>query len=168
MYCGALPDLLRLVWAPMSDVLRRRIAALLLIAGIAVAVLAIEDVGPFSDPPTQEEVVQGVVEDFFNAAADGDSKSFCKLLTADARKTLEVNYAQRLQADEPLPCTKILDTFAPAFKDSTIDVRLVSISGSHARVESRYKLADSPAQPRTILLELEDGQWLISNPNFGA
>ena len=148
----------------MSDTLRRRLAALLLVAGIAVAVLAIEDVGPFSDPPTQEEVVQGVVEDFFNAAAQGDSKTFCRLLTDDARKTLEVNTAQRLQTDEAPTCTQILDILAPAFKDSKIDVHLVNISGTRARVEARYKLADSPAQPRTILLELEDGEWHVSDP----
>ena len=148
----------------MSDVWRRRIAALLLIAGIVVAVLAIKDVGPFSDPPTQEEVAQGVVEDFFNAAAKGDSKTFCNLLTDDARKTLEVNTAQRLQSNEAPSCTQILDVLAPAFKDSSIDVRLVSISGTRARVEARYKLAQAPAQPRTILLELEDGEWHVSDP----
>lgn len=148
----------------MSDVWRRRIAALLLIAGIVVAVLAIKDVGPFSDPPTQEEVVQGVVEKFFNAAAEGDSKTFCKLLTADARKTLEVNTAQRLQTDNPPSCEQILDVLAPAFKDSSIAVHLVSISGTRARVEARYKLAQAPAQPRTILLELEGGEWHVSDP----
>jgi hypothetical protein len=148
----------------MSDTLRRRLAALLLVIGIAVAVLAIKDVGPFSDPPTEEETVRGVVEDFFNAAAKGDSKTFCRLLTEEARKELEVNYAQRLQTDEPLSCNEILDTFAPAFEGSSIDVRFVSISGSRARVETRYKLADAPAQPRTILLELQEGEWHVSDP----
>src|ERR1700742_4810214 len=131
----------------MSDTLRRRIAALLLLAGIAVAVLAIADVGPSSAPPTQQEVVQGVVEDFFAAQASGDSKTVCKLLTTDARKTLEVNYAQLQRSDEPIPCAEIFDTLAPALKSSSIDVRLVSISGTRARVEARYKIADSPAQP---------------------
>ncbi len=148
----------------MSDVLRRRIAALLLVVGIAVAVLAIKDVGPFSDPPTQEETVRGVVEDFFAAAAAGDSKTFCRLLTEDAREELEVNTAQRLQSDEALTCTQILDVLAPAFEDSQVDVRFVSISGIRARVEARYKLADSPAQPRTILLVLEDDEWHVSDP----
>jgi hypothetical protein len=148
----------------MSDTLRRRLAALLLVIGIAVAVLAIKDVGPFSDPPTEEETVRGVVEDFFNAAAKGDSKTFCKLLTEDARTTLEVNTAQRLESDEPLSCTQILDVLAPAFEDSVIDARFVNISGTRARVEARYKLADSPAQPRTILLELQDGEWHVSDP----
>jgi hypothetical protein len=148
----------------MSDTLRRRIAALLLVAGIAVAVLAIEDVGPFSDPPTTEETVRGVVEDFFNAAAAGDGKTFCDLLTADARKDLEVTAAQRLQSDEVQSCQQIIGVFAPAFKGSSIDVRFVSISGTRARVEARYKLADAPAQPRTVLLELVDGEWHISDP----
>ena len=137
---------------------------MLLIIGIAVAVLAIKDVGPFSDPPTQEETVRGVVEDFFTAAAEGDSRTFCRLLTADARDELEVNTAQRLQSDEALSCTEILDVLAPAFEDSKIDVRFVSISGTRARVEARYKLADSPAQPRTILLQLEEGEWRVSDP----
>jgi hypothetical protein len=148
----------------MSDVVRRRIAAVLLLVGIGVAVLAIKDVGPFSDPPTEEENVRAVVEEFFAAAAEGDSKTFCRLLTEDAREELEVNTAQRLQSDEALSCTQILDVLAPAFEKSTIDVRFVSISGSRARVEARYKLADSPAQPRTILLQMEDGEWHVSDP----
>lgn len=148
----------------MSDTVRRRLAALLLIIGIAIAVLAIKDVGPFDDPPSAEETVQGVVEDFFAAAATGDSRTFCGLLTTAARKELEVNTAQRLQSDEPLSCTEILDVLAPAFEDSKIDVRFVNISGTRARVEARYKLADSPAQPRTILLQLEDDEWRVSDP----
>ena len=41
-------------------------------------------------------------------------------------------------------------------------MQLVSISGTRARVEARYKLADAPAQPRTVLLELEDGEWRVA------
>jgi hypothetical protein len=148
----------------MSDTLRRRIAALLLVAGIAVAVLAIEDVGPFSDPPTEEENARAAVEQFFEAAAKGDSKTFCRLLTADAREALRVNTAQRLETDEAPSCTQILDVLAPAFADSRIEVRLVSVSGDRARVETRYRLAGAPAQPRTVLLLLEDGEWHISDP----
>ena len=104
----------------MSDTLRRRIAALLLVAGIVVAVLAIEDVGPFSDPETEEERVQATVEEFFGAAAEGDSKTFCGLLTADAREALRVSTAQRLQTDELPECTRILDVLAPVFADSEL------------------------------------------------
>ena len=148
----------------MSDTLRRRIAAGLLILGVVVAVLAIEDVGPFSDPETEEERVQTAVEQFFGAASAGDSETFCGLLTSDAREALQVSTAQRLQTDEPPACTKILDVLAPVFKGSEISVRYVSVSGNRARVEARYKLSGSGAQPRTVLLLSEDGDWRISDP----
>lgn len=148
----------------MSDALRRRIAILLLVAGIVVAVLAIEDVGPFDDPITEEQRARAAVERFFAAAAAGDSKTFCALLTADARQGLRVSTAQRLQTDQLPACTKILDVLAPVFADSVLTVRYVSVSGSRARVETRYRLAGSGAQPRTVLLQLEHGQWHVSDP----
>ncbi len=148
----------------MSDVVRRRIAALLLLAGIAVAVLAIEDVGPFEDPVTEEERATAAVEEFFAAAADGDSKRFCALLTADARDQLRVSTAQRLQTDEVPECTKILDVLAPVFAESEFTLNYVSVSGNRARAEGRFKVADAPAQPRTVLLLLERGEWHVSDP----
>ena len=92
----------------MSDVVRRRVAAALLIAGIAVAALAITDAGPFEDPPTEEERVEATVNEFF--------------------------------------------------------VRFVSVSGHQARVEARYKLAGAGAEPRTVLLLSEEGEWRVSDP----
>jgi hypothetical protein len=148
----------------MSDSLRRRIAAGLLIIGVAVAVLAIRDVGPFEDPPTEQERVQAATERFFAAAAAGDSKAFCEALTADAREQLRVSAAQRLQTSERPECTKILDLLAPVFADSVLAVREVSVSGNRARVEARYKLAGSGAVPRTVLLLEEDGEWRIADP----
>jgi hypothetical protein len=148
----------------MSDVVRRRIAALLLVAGIAIAVLAITDTGPFEDPPTEEERVEAAVQEFFTAAAGGDSKTFCRMLTREARQDLRVNTAQRLKIDQLPGCEQILDALADVFKGSTIEVRFVSVSGTQARVEARYKLAGSGAQPRTVLLQSEDGDWKISDP----
>lgn len=148
----------------MSDVVRRRVAALLLIAGIAIAVLAITDTGPFEDPPTEEERVEAAVQEFFTAAAGGDSRTFCGLLTSDARQDLRVNTAQRLQIDQLPHCEQILDALADVFKGSAIEVRFVSVSGNQARVEARYKLSGSGAQPRTVLLVSEDGEWHISDP----
>lgn len=148
----------------MSDVIRRRVAALLLIAGIAVAVLAITDTGPFEDPPTEEERVEDAVQEFFAAAAGGDSRTFCSLLTGEARQELRVNTAQRLRIDQLPRCEQILDALADAFKGSTIDVRFVSVSGTQARVEARYKLSGTGSQPRTVLLVSEDGEWKINDP----
>jgi hypothetical protein len=148
----------------MSDVARRRIAALLLLAGIAVAVLAIKDVGPFEDPVTEEERAGDAVEDFFGAAADGDSKRFCALLTSDARNELQVSTAQRLQVDEVPECEKVLDVLAPVFAGSEFTLNYVSVSGNRGRAEGRLKIANAPAQPRTVLLLLEDGEWHVSDP----
>lgn len=148
----------------MSDVGRRRLAAVLLVVGIALAALAIADVGPFEDPPTEQEKVEEAVERFFAAAASGDADSFCDLLTAQARQTLRVNTAQRLQINELPKCEQILDALAQAFEGSQLTVRRVAISGNRARVEARYRVAESSAQPRTVLLLQEDGEWRISDP----
>ena len=43
-------------------------------------------------------------------------------------------------------------------------VRFVSVSGHQARVEARYKFADAGAEPRTVLLLSEDGEWRVSDP----
>jgi hypothetical protein len=148
----------------VDPVLRRRIAAALLVAGIAVGALAIADVGPFEDPITEEERVEQAVEEFFAAAERGDGKRFCELLTRDARQTLQINTAQRLQTDDPPSCPKLMAALRPLFKGSSIDVRFVSVSGNQARVEARFKVAGAAAQPRTVLLRDEDGEWRVSEP----
>ncbi len=149
----------------MSDVVRRRVAAVLLVLAIAIAALAITDTGPFDDPPTEEERAQAAVEEFFAAAAEGDSKTFCGLLTKQAREMLRVNTAQQLRTDELPGCGEILDALAELFKGSTVSVRFVNVSGNRARAETRYKLAGAGAQPRTVLLLSEDGEWHISDPD---
>jgi HEAT repeat protein len=148
----------------MSDALRRRVAVALLILGAAVAALAIADVGPFSDPPTEEERVADVVEHFFGAASDGDSATFCRLLTSDAREALQVETAQRLHIDEEPRCKRILDALGGIFEGSQVSVRYVSVSGNRARVEARYKLAGAGGEPRTVLLLEERGEWRVSDP----
>jgi hypothetical protein len=149
----------------VSDVLRRRIAAGLLILGIAIAVLAIRDVGPlFDDPITEEERVTDAVEGFFAAAASGDSQAFCDLLTADARDELRVATAQRLQVNDPPACAEILEVLAPLFADSAIAIRHVSVSGNRARVEADYRLKGGAVEPRTVLLLAEAGEWHVSDP----
>lgn len=150
----------------MSDVARRRIAAALLIAGIAVAALAIADVGPFEDPPTKAEEARAAAEEFFAVAERGDSKAFCALLTGAARQQLRIDTAQRLQVNELPECVKILDLFSAAFKGSEFTVRRVSVSGSQARVEGRYRVRGEPAKPRSILLADENGAWRVSDPDY--
>ena len=148
----------------MSDLVRRRIAAGLLIAAVAIAALAITDTGPFSDPPSTEGEVRSAVEAFFGAASAGDSATFCAMLTDDARRGMRVQTAQRLQTDRLPKCERILDALAGVFEGSQVTVSYVSVSGDRARVEARYRLSQATAQPRTVLLVDEDGEWRISDP----
>jgi hypothetical protein len=149
----------------MSDITRRRLAALLLIAAIAVGALAIADVGPFEDPPTEEERVQEVVEHFFAAASTGDAKGFCRALTPDARRDLEVNTAQQLRLDEAPSCVDVLTLLRTIFEGSTARINDVSVSGPQARVEVQLKLKGAGAEPRTVLLVEEDDEWRVSDPD---
>lgn len=136
---------------------------MLLVAGVVVAALAIADLGPFEDPATPEEEVSGAVEDFYGAAAEGDFKGFCGLLTEQARAQLGANAAQLL--GEVQPCAKALESgLGEVLRGATIEVREVSISGPQARVEARLKPPDSEAQLRTVLLRETEGEWLVSDP----
>jgi hypothetical protein len=148
----------------LSDVTRRRIAALLLVVGTVLVVMALADLGPFDDPATEEERAQEAVEEFFGAAASGDSREFCALLTEQARTDLRTNTARQIQAEEIPSCREILDALEGAFAGSEITVRQVSVSGHQARVEARYNPAEGGARPRTILLLQERGEWRISDP----
>lgn len=149
---------------------RRRIAAILLIAGVIVAVLASTDVGPFSDPPTQEELAEEAVAEFFGAAEEGDYKAFCDGLTKGARQSIEVR-AGALAAEEDLTgCAEILEAFVgDQFKESELRITFSNVEGNRARVETELKLKGEPGRSqRTVLLEQStDGDWLISDPGFG-
>jgi hypothetical protein len=103
----------------------------LLVAGIAAAVLAITDTGPFADPPTEEERIEATVREFFGAAADGDSRTFCALLTKQACEELRVTTAQRLQIDE-CPNARRSSTRSPTPSRDRLEVRFVSVSGRGA------------------------------------
>jgi Domain of unknown function (DUF4878) len=147
----------------MSDVARRRIAALLLVVGVAVAALAIADIGPFDDPPTPKEEASDAVSDFYGAAADGDFATFCGLLTEQARAQLRANASQLLGEDQS--CAKALDSgLGDVLQGATIEVTEVSISGPQARVETRFKPPDEEVQLRTVLLRETEGEWLIADP----
>jgi Domain of unknown function (DUF4878) len=157
----------RLYRARVSPTLRRRIAAALLIVGIAVAALAIADVGPFEDPATVEERVAGAVREVFAAAAAGEAKAFCDRLTPAYREALEIQVAQAAQSDEPAKCERVMEVFLLPYQDSEIEVHEVSVSGNRARVEARLRLPDHGAQPRTVLLVEGGGSWRVSELNAG-
>ena len=150
----------------LSDIARRRIAAVILIVGVVLAVLAITDSAFFEDPPTESEKVAASVKGFFDAAAEGDFERDCELLTKEAQDVMRRAAARLIDAtDERLRCTEILEmVLGDSFAEVTVRVRDVSISGNRARAEAALKPEGERSQFRTILLELSDGgDWLISD-----
>lgn len=150
----------------LSEIARRRIAALLLIAGVAVAALAITDTWPFDDPPTPEQRAQQAVESFYTAAAEGDFATYCGLLTPAARDRVRANAARLLEQAGRLKCEEILAVASEELAGVTVRIRDVSVAGPQARVEANVKLAGQPGvQSRTMFLEQGDaGAWRISDP----
>ncbi len=148
---------------------RRRIAALLLVLGAIVIGLALADVGPFSDPPTEAELAQDTVEEFFAAAADGDFDSFCGFLTKPAREAIEVRAGAIAAEQELAGCAEILKAIAgEQFKDSELEIASSSVSGDQARVETELKLeGEAGKEQRSVLLQRVRDEWLIYDPGFG-
>ena len=150
----------------LSDVARRRIAAVILVVGIVLAVLAITDTAFFEDPPTESEKVSAAVTGFFDAASAQDFEDACELLTKQAQEVLRQSAARALETDQRLRCDAILKTvLGNSFAEVSMRVRSVSISGNRARAEAALKSEGEPASFRTILLEQEEegSGWLISD-----
>jgi hypothetical protein len=150
----------------LSEVARRRIATVLLVLAIAVAVLAITDTWPFDDPPTEEERIAGVVDDFYAAAAAGDFGVYCSLLTPSARERVRANAARLIEEAGQLKCDQILAVAKDQFKGVSVRIREVSVSGPQARVEANVKFPEQAGvEPRTMLLEQDAaGEWRVSDP----
>ena len=147
----------------LSDAWAQRIAGgLLLLAGL-LAALAIFDLGPFADPPTDEELATEAVESFYSAAATGDWENFCLGLTSFARAQVETNVS-RLTGREAEDCIAALSAGANSFEGLEIRVRDVNIVGNEARVETSVKLPDEPPELRSVLLIEEGGEWLVNDP----
>src|SRR5262249_11615515 len=95
----------------LSEAARRRIAGLILLAGIAVAALAIANVGPFSNPPSAAQRAQDAVEGFFAAAGQRDFHTACDHLTEEEQRTIQER-AGSIAAQEGLKgCDEILKAF---------------------------------------------------------
>ena len=151
----------------LSDITRRRIAALVLVLGVVIGALAITDTWIFEDPPTEEERVADAVESLFAAAAEGEFEAYCDRLTPQARDVIRANAARLVEQGDVLRCDEILAAAGKeAFAGVSIKIRDVSVSGNRARVEANLKRPDTPgAEPRTVLLELDDaGAWRVSDP----
>ena len=149
----------------LSESARRRIAALLLIAGLVIAVLAAADVGPlFDDPPTEAERVQAAVEKFFDAGSAKDFEGACAQLTVEARRAMEQRAGAAASQKGLKGCDQILGLFLAKIKLAKVnDVR---VSGNKAVVDGDLKAAGSPSKPTTVDLFEVNGEWRISD--FGT
>ena len=149
----------------LSDVARRRIAAVVLVVVAIVAILAITDTAIFEDPPTDEERVGPTVREFFAAAAEGDFERDCELLSDEAQRTVRISGARAIGDGTKPSCADSLESvLGDSFADISVKVRSANISGNRARVEAALKPEGEPSTFRTILLETADGGgWLISD-----
>ncbi len=151
----------------LSDIARRRIAAVILTVSAVLAIAAIADLGPFGDPPSEEERVTETVERLFAAAGAAEFDSYCDLLTDAARTTVEENAARLLGNENQLACPEVLAAVPEAFAGLQARIREVSVSGPRARVEANVRTdSTSGAEARTVMLEQgADGAWRVSDPS---
>lgn len=128
---------------------RRRVATLLLLAGVVLGALALADIWPFDDPPTDEERVEAAVEDLFEAVGEGDFKSACGQL-----------------AVRPPGCAKALEERAgKGFRKAEAKVTDVRVSLDRAVAEVEIS-SPGRKEPQVRSLEVErqrDGEWRISD-----
>jgi hypothetical protein len=153
----------------LSESARRRIAAVILLAGIAIAALAIWDVGPFANPPTEAEQAQSAVEGFFAAAQDHDFEVACGQLTSDEQQAIEQRAASVASREGLHGCDEILKVFlgdqlAGTRIAKVIDVR---VSGNQAVMDASLQTPGSKGtQSAMFHLFLINGDWKIND--FGV
>ncbi|HEX2468663.1 MAG TPA: hypothetical protein VHJ54_10705 [Solirubrobacterales bacterium] len=148
----------------MSEYTRRRIAAVLLVVGVLVVALAIADLGPFSDPLTEEERVQEAVESFFAAASDADFREFCSLMTKPQRERLVFRATALAETQDLSGCPEVVEAVVgDQFEGVSVVMDDVSVVGPKARIEATLRFGGKAGnQPRTISLEEVDDEWLVS------
>jgi hypothetical protein len=150
----------------LDPVTRRRIAAVLLVLGAIVAALAIANVGPFSDPPTEADRAQAALEDFFAAAAKKDYAAACRLLTSAERRQVEIRAATL--AGNRTGCASVLDSpLGLVLAKTRIEIKDVRVSGDLAAIDARLHAPGvKRAQYRTYKLQELGGKWRISEVTF--
>lgn len=148
----------------LDPYVRRRIAALLLVAGVVVAALALASVGPFKDPPTETDLARSALEDFFAAAHDKDFDRVCELLSPAQRKTIESAAASLSGGKIKNGCSAAVAAGGGgALAQAKLVVRDVRVSGSLAAIDTTIRLPGADPQIRTFKLEQDDGSWVISD-----
>ena len=145
---------------------RRRIAVVILVLGVVVAAMAIANVGPFEEGPTEADRAQAALEDFFAAARKKDFQAACVLLTPTERRQVEIRAAAL--AGNRTGCSHVLDSpLGLALAKTRVEVRDVRVSGDLAAIDAKlHSPGVHRAQYRTYKLQLSGGVWRISEVSF--
>jgi hypothetical protein len=149
----------------LSEYARRRVAVVLFLAVTALIVLAAGNIGPFSDPPTEEDRARAALEDFFAAAKTKDYDRVCELLAPAQRKTIEAAAAQVAQGKLENGCSAAVEAGGGgALAHSTLQIRDVRVSGALAAIDANIRIQGVKGpQSRTFQLEEINGTWVISD-----
>lgn len=150
----------------LDPVIRRRIAAVLLVLGAAIAALAIANVGPFSNPPTDADRARAALESFFAAAKRNDFRQACAILTAPERSQIEIRAAAL--AGNRTGCSAVLDSpLGTALGRTSLEIEDVRVSGNLAAIDARLRApGEKSPQFRTYKLEELGRRWRISEVSF--
>ena len=152
-----------------GELLKRRIAAVVILIGVAIAIMALTDAAPFFDDTTEEERVADSIESFFDAFADRNYAEVCALFSPDVAGAIEQAGATETKGEEPQGCAEILETrFAAAdaaeFK-LAVKIERVRVSGQRAVAEVTIKSEERPkGTPESIELERGAEGWRITTP----
>lgn len=152
-----------------QELLQRRIAAVVILIGVAIAIMALTDAAPFFDDTTEEERVADSVESFFAAFADGDYAGVCELFSPEVAAAIEQAGATETKGEDPQGCAEILEArFAAAEAEElelAVKIESVRVSGQRAVAEVIIKSEERPkGSPESIELERAPDGWLITTP----
>jgi ketosteroid isomerase-like protein len=152
-----------------KQLLQRRITAVVILIGVAIAIMALTDAAPFFDDTTEEERVADSVESFFDAFADRDYAGVCNLFSPEVATAIEQAGATETKREEPRGCAEILEArFAAADAEElklAVKIESVRVSGQRAVAEVIIKSEERPkGSPESIELERGPEGWLITTP----
>lgn len=150
-----------------GELIRRRIAAVVILIAVAIAIMALTDAAPFFDDVTEEQRVTDTVERFFGAFEQRDFATVCSLFSTDVRQQIETVGATQTKKGEPKGCTEILEArYAEVPEEQTkfsLKIEDVRVSGPRAVADVIVKTQQVP-KGRSLPIELEQGPdgWLVT------
>jgi predicted lipid-binding transport protein (Tim44 family) len=151
-----------------SEVRRDRIAAIAMVVGAVIGIMALVDAPPLFDDVSDEERAAEAVERFFDAYGDRDFATVCDLFNAEVRDAIELTGATETEKGRPRGCAEILEArFGAASgedRELTIQIESVRVSGPRAVAEVLARTPESPGvRPLTVELQRAGDGWLIAS-----